>query len=74
MPLQIHTVHTQKEPKMKTVFATGRRYLNSHVQLGGLFGWPRSLEGTAIHFHRHGEDGGMDRARLGNQLVLQSWL
>ena len=44
------------------------------MQLGRAFGWTRSFEGLAVHFHSHSEDGNVNWASLGNEFVLESWL
>lgn len=48
-------------------------YLNGDVQLGRLLGGSRSFVNGPIQIHGHGEDWGVNRARLGQQAILQPW-
>lgn len=53
-------------------FPASGSHLHGHVQLGRLFGRSRRLERAAIDLHGHGEDGGVNGARLRDQLVLEA--
>lgn len=46
-------------------------YLHSYVQLGGFLGRARSFINGSVQIYRHGEDWSVNRARLGQQAVLQ---
>lgn len=48
-------------------------YLDSNMELGGLLGGARRFVDAPIQVHGHGEDGGVDRARLGEEAILQTW-
>lgn len=75
---EMHAISLKNlRPKWEVYFLLGKEYhtyLHSYMKLGSLFRWPRGLEVTAVYLHRHGEDGSMNRACLGDQLVLQPWL
>lgn len=48
-------------------------YLDGDVQLGRLLGGSRRFVNGAVQIHGHGEDWGVNRARLGQQAILQPW-
>lgn len=47
-------------------------YLQGYLQLGGSLGVPGGLVGGSLDVHRHGEDGCVHRAGLGQQAVLEA--
>lgn len=46
-------------------------YLDGDVELGGLLGGSGRFVNGSVQIHRHGEDRGVNWARLGQQAILQ---
>ncbi len=46
-------------------------YLDSDMELGGLLGGSGGFVNGSVQIHRHGEDRSVNRARLGQQAILQ---